>query len=305
MQLQEIFASEPQTFMGFAAPETSGLQFPATLAERYQPRRIDDFIGVERPKTLLRNLIANPRPCNLLFIGPPGAGKSVMGMALAEHVGSLKHISAQKCDVSTLDALRDSLAYHPPRGKFWVVLIDEADQMTEKAQLQFLSRLDGTASLRPVFGGGFERGEPLPIIWIMTCNGRGENGTDPPLSLAARFLSRCMRVEFEAVTPAELAPYLEKIWNQERGSDVPAGYFDYIASGVGVRDALMRLDTDLLAGPRPVPDPEPEPDQEPRHQPRPHPIPRNYHGTGDEMLSPAKRAWITRRANQSEKAGTR
>ena len=87
-----------------------------------------------------------------------------------------------------------------PRGRFWISLIDEADQMTEKAQLQLLSRLDGTAALRPVFGGGFERGEPLPIIWIFTANGRGPKQIEPPYIFASRFLSRSMIVPFELPT---------------------------------------------------------------------------------------------------------
>jgi len=72
--------------------------------------------------------------------------------------------------------------------------------MTEKAQLKLLSRLDGTAALRPVFGGGFERGEPLPIIWIFTANGRGPKQIEPPYSFASRFLSRCMIAPFELPT---------------------------------------------------------------------------------------------------------
>ena len=62
--------------------------------------------------------------------------------------------------MAALDRLNDTLCYYPARGKFHVVKVDEADQMTDKAQLQLLSRLDGTASLKPKFGGGWERGNP-------------------------------------------------------------------------------------------------------------------------------------------------
>ena len=71
-------------------------------------------------------------------------------MAFADELpGTLHHISSQKCDVAALDRLNDLCHYYPTRGKFHVVLVDEADQMTEKAQLQLLSPLDGTASLKP------------------------------------------------------------------------------------------------------------------------------------------------------------
>lgn len=253
MSTQTAFTPQPQVTFDLGEPRQNLIEFPVSLAESEQPHRIVDFLGLEHPKRVLAGLIRKPRPCALLFIGPPGSGKTAMGMALADELpGALNHISAQKCDVAALDDLADTCAYYPPKGKFWIPLIDEADQMTEKAQLQLLSRMDGTAGLRPVFGGGFERGETPPIIWVFTCNGRGQNHTVPPASLTPRFLSRCMQVPFAAVSPDELAPYLRFLWKREGGGKVPRGYFKYLATGVGVRDALMRLDVDLLSGPREI-----------------------------------------------------
>ena len=283
---QQIFEPEPQSVMDLGQPQQDGISFPLSLAERYQPRQIRNFIGIERPKQFLTNLLAKPRPCALLVIGPPGAGKTAAGLAFAEELpGSLHHVSAQKCDVATLDALNDKFAYCPPVGKFWVCLVDEADQMTEKAQVQLLSRLDGTASLKPVYGGGFVRGEAPPIIWIFTCNGRGADQTEPPYSLTERFKSRCMIQTFPAASQAALAAYLERVWDAEGGQrNVPVEYFSYMAEGVGVRDALMRLDSDLLAGPRPIPAPKPV-----------EPEPAKPAAVVIAM-SPARKAWETRRA---------
>jgi replication-associated recombination protein RarA len=295
MATQQIFESEPQAVMDLGQPKQNPIGFPQTLAERYQPTRLADFVGLTRPRQLLAGLVAKPRACNLLFVGPPGAGKTAMGMCFAAELpGSLHHVSAQKCDVATLDALAEKFAYAPPVGKFWICLIDEADQMTDKAQLQFLSRLDGTAALRPIFGGGFERGEPLPIIWIFTCNGHGAHQTEPPYSLAARFVSRCWQLAFEAAPRADLSKYLEKVWKAENGPATPEGYFDYIAEGVGVRDALMRLDVDLLAGPRerPVVPPTVSCDTK-----RAAPTPRTVQDVLEARTTAAKRAWETRRRN--------
>jgi len=265
-----------------------------SLVDRYQPTRIDDFIGLARPKAILKGLIANPRPSKFLFIGPPGAGKTVLGLALAmELPGSLVHIPAQKCDVAMLDTLRDRFEYTPPVGKFWVCLIDEADQMTEKAQLQLLSRLDSTSALRPVFGGSFERGSAPPIIWIFTCNGRGETEIEPPTSLLPRFLSRCMMVPCPAANQNELAQYLAKIWKLEGGQATPKGYFEYMADGIGVRDALMRLETDLLAGPSEVPERKPIAEvPKPEHHIR---IRRDK--VAIARSNAALKAWATRRKN--------
>ena len=288
MQTQEIFAPDPQSAFDLGQPKQNGIDFPVTLAERYQPRRIADFIGLERPKNTLTGLMQCPRPCALLFVGPPGAGKTAIAMAFAEQLpGTLHHVSAQKCDVATLDELRDRFAYCPPRGNFWVCLIDEADQMTEKAQVQLLSRLDGTAALKPTFGGGFERGEAPPIIWIFTCNGHGEDQTEPPYSLTSRFKSRCMLTAFPAASQADLAAYLEKIWKAESGPECTPEWFSYMAEGVGVRDALMRLESDLLAGPRPIPAPKPiEPAQKTVV----------IVAQSSEASTAARKAWATRRA---------
>jgi hypothetical protein len=169
-------------------------------------------------------------------------------MAFADELpGTLHHISSQKCDVATLDRLNDFCQYCPAKGQFHVVLVDEADQMTEKAQLQLLSRLDGTASLKLRFGGGQERGRALPVIWIFTCNGRGDKGTDPPTTFERRFLSRCLVVPCGKPEVAQIAHFLRRIWSLEGGqaSDDPPP----LAEGCeGIRDALTKLEVALCTG---------------------------------------------------------
>jgi DNA polymerase III delta prime subunit len=200
-------------------PEQSGPGYPMPLVERYRPRKIADFIGLEGPKRLFQNLLKAPRPVAVLLVGPPGCGKTTLAMAFAEELpGTLHHISSQKCDVAALDRLNDLLAYCPSCGRFHVVKVDEADQMTDKAQLQLLSRLDGTASLKPKFGGGFEQGSAPPVIWIFTSNGWGETGTTPPSTFEPRFLSRCLVVPCDKPNVSEIAQFLRRIWALEGGA---------------------------------------------------------------------------------------
>jgi hypothetical protein len=169
-------------------------------------------------------------------------------MAFAEELpGTLHHVSSQKCDVAALGRLTDLLAYYPSRGRFHVVKVDEADQMTDKAQLQLLSKLDSTGWLRPTFGGGSERGLAPQVIWIFTCNGRGEEGTTPPSTFEPRFLSRCLVVACGKPEVAEIARFLRRIWSLEGGtaSDDPSP----LAEGCdGVRDALTKLEVALCTG---------------------------------------------------------
>src|SRR5437773_4852168 len=228
--------------LDFGQPKQNPFDYPMPLVEKYQPRKIADFVGVEGPKRLFANLLQAPRAMAVLLVGPPGCGKTTLGMAFADELpGTLHHISSQKCDVAALDRLNDSCQYCPARGRFHLVLVDEADQMTEKAQLQLLSRLDGTASLKPKFGGGWEHGSALPVIWIFTCNGRGEHGTTPPSTFEPRFLSRCLVVACEKPEVADVAQFLRRIWSLEGGNT--SDDLSHLAEGCdGLRDALTKLE---------------------------------------------------------------
>jgi hypothetical protein len=239
--------------LDFGEPKQNGFDYPLPLVEKYQPRKIADFIGLEGPKWVFENLLKAPRPVAVLLVGPPGCGKTTLAMAFAEELpGTLHHVSSQKCDVAALDRLTDLLAYYPSRGKFHVVKVDEADQMTDKAQLQLLSKLDSTGWLKPIFGGGFERGPAPAVIWIFTCNGRGENGTTPPSTFEPRFLSRCLVVACQKPEVAEIAQFLRRIWSLE-GGNASADPSPLAEGCDGVRDALTKLEVALCTGILPSP----------------------------------------------------
>src|ERR1700687_98577 len=62
----------------------------------------------------------------------------------------------------------------------------------------------------------------------------------------------CRRLRSEGVGRKPLAAYLEQVWDKEHGPrHYPVEYFEHLADGMGVRDALNRLDSQLL-GPRPA-----------------------------------------------------
>jgi hypothetical protein len=234
--------------LDFGEPKQNGFDYPLPLTEKYQPRKIEEFIGMEPAKKIFQNLLSAPRPVAVLLVGPAGSGKTTMTLAFVEQLpGTLHHLSSQKCDVAALDRLKDTLIYYPSRGEFHVVLTDECDQMTDKAQLQLLSQMDGTASLRPRFGGGWERGSPPPVIRVFTCNGIGHDQTDPPRTFEPRFLSRCLGVPCRKPEVAEIAQFLRHIWSLE-GGDPSADPAPLAESCEGVRDALTRLEVALCTG---------------------------------------------------------
>jgi DNA polymerase III gamma/tau subunit len=206
------------------------LTFPRSLAEKYRPTHIADFIGLDRPKKVLAAFAKRPASGAWLFVGPSGVGKSTMALALAADLQAELHkIPSQKCNAQSIEDTVRCCWYAPlMQGGFHVVLADEADQMTSAAQLALLSKLDST--------------DPAPnTIWIFTANGTER--------LERRFQSRCKVLEFSSYGLAgEIATYLDTIWHAEGGNG-NAPDLERMAkdSRNNVRDCLMRLEVELMA----------------------------------------------------------
>ena len=205
------------------------LPFPMPLAEKYRPRVIRDFIGLEKPKRMLVKFAANPYPSAWIFIGPPGTGKTTMALALAEALrAEVHHIPSQQCNVANVEDVIWQCWYVPLSGGFHLVLVDEADKMSNAAQLHFLSKLDATAF-------------PPQTIFVFTCN--------TTEGLESRFLSRTRQIEFSSYgMAAEATRLLESIWQQEANGAAAPNFARIVKeSSNNVRDALMTLETELLA----------------------------------------------------------
>ena len=209
---------------------TPSLPFPQPLAEKYRPRTIGEFIGLERQKRIIANFARNPRSAAFLFTGPSGTGKTTMALALCDAIGGeLIHIPSQHCTVAELEESLRMTQYVPMAGKrFWFVLVDEADQMTDKAQLALLSKLDSTGRIDG-------------CVFVFTCNSTER--------LEARFLSRCLSIEFSSYGMAvEIAAYLEKVWHAEGGNGNGPDFARLVKDcRNNVRDCLGRLEVELLA----------------------------------------------------------
>jgi len=208
----------------------SSLSFPQPLSEKYRPRTIADFIGLEKQRKVLSAFAARPKPGAWLFLGASGLGKSTIAMALSDQIGGELHlIPSQNCNVESIEHVCKMCWYVPMDGKHWhVILADEADQMSPAAQLKLLSKLDST--------------DPLPqTIWIFTANACDR--------LEKRFLSRTWLLEFSNYgIQSDLADHLARVWKAETGADGSLNWARIAKESNGnVRDALNTLEVELLA----------------------------------------------------------
>lgn len=200
------------------------------LTEKYRPTRTSDFLGLDKAKKLCANLLANPFESYFLFVGASGMGKTTLALALAEELAAeLHHIPSQSCTVDAIERVYTACQYVPMMGKNWhILLVDEADQMSNAAQLALLSMMDGT------------RKAPNTII-IYTCN--------ETTRLQDRFLSRCIQVDFSSYGVAkDAAKLLEQVWRAEAPEGAEAPNFARLVKEANnnVRAALMSLQKELM-----------------------------------------------------------
>jgi len=215
---------------GTVSDPQPGFDFPQQLTEKYSPRAIADFVGLDKPKKLASKLVAKPFPCALLFIGPSGTGKTTLALAMARAIpAEIHHIPSQECNLETIERVRKTCQYVPMEGcRYHLVLVDEADRMTDAAQVSLLSKLDSTNF-------------PPNTIFVFTANNSDR--------LEARFLSRLITVEFSSYGIAkDAAALLESIWMQETGSLANAPNFARIVKDANnnVRESIMALQRELL-----------------------------------------------------------
>lgn len=212
------------------------------LTERYKPQQLNEFIGLDDPKRIMCKWLASPYPIAFLYVGESGTGKTTMAQAVSRAVGadpagpnalySYIAIPSQKCNVEAVARIQERILY-TPWADFWVIQVDEADQMSSAAQLAFLSLLDNI---------------PERVVIIFTCNDTSR--------FEDRFLSRCMIVKFSNYgLNGAGSKFLETVWDTEY--QAPSGKLFEDArpnfarimkdSKNNIRAALMHLESQLMS----------------------------------------------------------
>lgn len=214
-----------------------GFSFPEPLTEKYRPKRISEFVGLDKAKKVCTHLLRQPMPLNLYFLGPSGTGKTTMALALAaEMPAEVHHLASKECTLETVREVTRQCHWMPRMFNDWkpckmhILICDEADQMSYAAQLAFLSILDGTS-------------RPPNTIIVFTGNAI-VNSEDN------RFMSRCQTIEFSSYgISKDVADLLGKVWDAETDNPVERPNFARIVKDAcnNVRESLMRLQTEIMA----------------------------------------------------------
>lgn len=173
---------------------------PEPLAIRMRPRTLDEFVGqghILAEGKLLRRLIQSDSVRSLVLFGPPGTGKTALGLIISALTRSaFERINAVTSNVTEIrriiGAAKERFAINGTRT---ILLIDEIHRFNKAQQ----------DSLMP----DVEMGNPILI---------GTTTHNPFFSVNAALLSRSHVFEFKALTADDITTILTRaIADKERG----------------------------------------------------------------------------------------
>lgn len=175
----------------------------STLVEKYRPRTWDQVYGNEWIKNTLQRILDNGTEQHMLFVGPPGSGKTTIARIFASKYleadvdFSVDHPDYREMNASDergIDVVRGRKIkkYCETRGqngKKRILFLDEGDGFT----------LDAQRALRAIMENNQDK-----VIIILSLNHINK-------IKETALLSRCMVFKFDPQPPEIMSDYLKKI----------------------------------------------------------------------------------------------
>lgn len=196
------------------------------LAAIYRPTSLDEVVGQEQAKTVLRTHIQTKPKSGYCFVGQAGSGKTTCAriFAYALNHGKTNVFELNAANANGVDDIRQVIedARKKPIGTpYRIYVLDECHMLTPQAQNALLKLLE----------------EPPPTVVMLMC-------TTDPRKILPTITSRILRLDFTRIDTKLVAERLAWVLQQEGIQNYDASALQYIAqlSNGGMRDALSMLD---------------------------------------------------------------
>ena len=217
------------------------------IARKWRPQTFQQIVGQRHVTQTLENALRQNRLAHAyIFCGTRGVGKTTTARILAKCLNCVNGPTAEPCnvcdacreitaggslDVLEIDAasnrgidqireLREMVRYAPASGRYKVVILDEAHQLTDEASNALLKTLEEP---------------PEKVVFILA--------TTEPEKLADTIKSRAQLFQFRSLTFQEIAGALEHITKEEKLEIEPGAIAVLARAAEGsVRDGLSLLE---------------------------------------------------------------
>lgn len=137
---------------------------PSIWVDKYRPRTIDDVIGHDHIKNVIKGSIRTGDMQHLLFYGPPGTGKTSLTHATVRALYGdnvkLNVLELNASDENGINVVRDKIIRFAnleasqrgvntdnPGPCYKVIILDEADSMTNEAQTALKKVMEKTCKI--------------------------------------------------------------------------------------------------------------------------------------------------------------
>lgn len=165
------------------------------LVEKYRPKSLDEILGQEEVVSTLKSLSKRKTIPHLLFLGPPGCGKTSVAICFAKELFGeewrRRFVELNASDERGIDVIRGKIKRLSMTAGEKIVFLDEADNLTEDAQQALRRIMETTKS----------------TIFILA--GNREDKIIPPI------LSRCAIFRFKRLSDADVLRKILTICKEE------------------------------------------------------------------------------------------